>query len=70
MNLDQQKYRRFVLLSFEEHNYDLASTLGWCQRNPLKISDPERKAVHRLSVRQKNEVLRELIEMALAKGEK
>lgn len=69
MNLDQQKYRRFVLLKFEEHHYDLTATLGWCQRNPLKISDPERKAIHRLTIRQKNEVLQELIEMTLAKGE-
>ncbi|WP_024748166.1 hypothetical protein [Levilactobacillus namurensis] len=70
MNLDQKIYRRFVLLKFEERHYDLAATLGWCQRNPLKISDPERKAIHRLTIRQKNEVLQELITMALAKGEK
>lgn len=69
MNLGQKIYRRFVLLKFEERHYDLAATLGWCQRNPLKISDPERKAIHRLTIRQKNEVLQELITIALAKGE-
>ncbi|WP_354631146.1 hypothetical protein [Levilactobacillus brevis] len=67
MTAGQKAFRRFVLRSFEEHQYDLGRTLTWCERHYHKLSEPERIAMNHLSVKERNEVLLEIINMGLAK---
>ena len=69
MTVGQKVFRRFVLRSFEDHQYDLGRTLTWCERHYHKLSEPERIAMNHLSIKERNEVLLEIIDMGLAKCE-
>lgn len=67
MTTQQRVYRRFVLRNFADHQFDLGRTLTWCERHINKLSDPERVAMNSLTVRERNEVLQEVIQLGLAK---
>ena len=67
MTTGQKVYRRFVLCNYEDHQYDLGRTLTWCERHFHKLSDPERIAMNHLTIRERNEVLSEIITLGLAR---
>lgn len=69
MTLGQKVFRRFVLRSFEEHQCDLGRTLCWCERHYNKLAEPERIAMNHLSIKERNEVLLEIVQLGIAKGE-
>lgn len=68
MTVGQKAYRRFVLRSYADHQYDLGRTLSWCERHYFKLADTERTAMNQLSVHERNEVLLEIVTMGLAKS--
>ena len=70
MTAGQIAYRNFVIHNFADHQYDLGRTLTWCERHYFKLAESERIAINHLSIRERNEVLLEVVTIGLSKGEK
>ena len=60
MTHEQIKYRNYVLLGMENYGGDVAQALVWCENCFDKLSNCERNAINKLSVKERNQVIHEL----------
>lgn len=62
MNDGQKVFRRYLLKGVEDHHGDMVQAIVWCQNHFGSLLKSERDSIQKLSSRERNAVIREILQ--------
>ena len=60
MTHEQIEYRNYMMQGMASYGGDVAQALVWCGNHFTKLSNSQRNAINKLSVKERNQVIHEL----------